>query len=223
MNAAYCVGQRVADRVGEVDDRRAGLDRDAADARDERGIGAGRVLARELDLVDARGRVLDRPARLLEDLLRLEPELLLHVERARGEDDVDPRAPRAGERLPRRRRCRSRCARASEATSGALHGGRDGADAFEVAGRRAGEAGLDDVDAEPLELLGDLRLLVRLQRDARRLLAVAQRRIEDLDPAGHEHFLLRGCAEDAPVVWRGRRLRRAGACSCAPPRGGESR
>ena len=40
-----------------------------------------------------------------------------------------------------------------------------------------------------LELLGDLRLLVRPQRDARGLLPVAQRRIEDLDPAGHEHFL----------------------------------
>ena len=42
-------------------------------------------------------------------------------------------------------------------------------------------------------LLGDLRLLVRPQGDARRLLTVAQRRIEDMDPAsGHEHFLLVG-------------------------------
>jgi hypothetical protein len=32
---------------------------------------------------------------------------------------------------------------------------------------------------------------MRLQGDARRLLTVAQRRIEDVDPAsGHEHFLL---------------------------------
>ena len=66
-------------------------------------------------------------------------------------------------------------------------GSRDCADAFEIAGGCAREPGLDDVHAEPLELQGDLRLLVRLQGDARRLLTVAQRRIEDLDPAsGHE-------------------------------------
>jgi hypothetical protein len=55
--------------------------------------------------------------------------------------------------------------------------------ALEVTGRGARKSGLHDVDAEAFELLGDLRLLVRLQRDARRLLAVAQRRIEDRDPA----------------------------------------
>src|SRR5437868_650874 len=73
---------------------------------------------------------------------------------------------------------------------GLVERGGDRADALEVAGGRAREARLDDVHAEPLELLRDGRLLVRLQSDARRLLAVAQRRIEDLDPAGHEHFLL---------------------------------
>ena len=38
-------------------------------------------------------------------------------------------------------------------------------------------------DSEAFELRGDLRLLMRLQRDARGLLPVAQRRIEDGDPA----------------------------------------
>ena len=94
----------------------------------------------------------------------------------------------------------SRCARTSEATIGASHGGGDGAHALEVARRRAREPGLDHVHAEPLELLGDLRLLVRLQRDARGLLPVAQRRIEDLDPAGHEHFLLSPGARRRTVV-----------------------
>jgi hypothetical protein len=54
---------------------------------------------------------------------------------------------------------------------------------LEVAGRGDREARLDHVDAEPLELLGDLRLLVRLQRDAGRLLAVPKRGVEDRDPA----------------------------------------
>ena len=47
------VGQRVADRVRKVDDRRTGLDHGPAHLGDERGVGASRVLARELDLVDA--------------------------------------------------------------------------------------------------------------------------------------------------------------------------
>ena len=46
-------------------------------------------------------------------------------------------------------------------------------------GEVIGKPGLDHVDAEPGELLGDLQLLLRVQRDARRLLAVAQRRVED--------------------------------------------
>jgi hypothetical protein len=41
-----------------------------------------------------------------------------------------------------------------------LRGARDLADTFEVAGRRGREAGLDHIDAEPLELLADLNLLV---------------------------------------------------------------
>ena len=61
------------------------------------------------------------------------------------------------------------------------HGTRDLADGFELAGRRDGEPGLDDIDVEPRELLRDLELLGLGQRDARRLLAVAQGRVEDPD------------------------------------------
>ena len=46
-------------------------------------------------------------------------------------------------------------------------------------GRGDREARLDDVDAEPRELVRDLELLLPVQRDPRRLLAVAQRRVED--------------------------------------------
>ena len=56
---------------------------------------------------------------------------------------------------------------------------RDRLHRLEVARRGDREAGLDDVDAEPRELVGDLQLLGRVQRDAGRLLAVAQRRVED--------------------------------------------
>ena len=61
---------------------------------------------------------------------------------------------------------------------------------LEVAGRGDGEAGLDDVHVEQLELPGDLQLLRRVQRRPGRLLAVAQRRVEDADD---RHILLRRC------------------------------
>ena len=47
--------------------------------------------------------------------------------------------------------------------------------------RRDREPGLDDVDPEARELLGDLELLADVERDAGRLLAVPQGRVEDLD------------------------------------------
>src|SRR5688500_3004195 len=56
----------------------------------------------------------------------------------------------------------------------------DGLDRLEVARRRYGEAGFDHVDSEPRELVGDLELLLLVERDARRLLSVAERRVEDL-------------------------------------------
>ena len=82
-------GERVSDRVGQIDRRRAGCDRAPADARDEGGIGPGRVLAREFDLVDAPDRIADGPAGEILDLAGLETKLSLHVDRARPENDVD--------------------------------------------------------------------------------------------------------------------------------------
>jgi hypothetical protein len=58
----------------------------------------------------------------------------------------------------------------------------DRLDGLEVAGRGDREPGLDHVHAEASELLRDLDLLLRVQGDAGRLLAVPQRRVEDVDP-----------------------------------------
>ena len=61
----------------------------------------------------------------------------------------------------------------------AAHGLGDRLDRLEVAVARDREAGLDDVDTEARELLGDLELLADVERDAGRLLAVPQGRVED--------------------------------------------
>src|SRR4029079_14247128 len=65
-------------------------------------------------------------------------------------------------------------------------------DPLEVTGRGNRKARLDHVDAEPLEMLRDLRFLVRLKRYAGQLLALARRRGEDCDPACHDAYLLAG-------------------------------
>ena len=55
---------------------------------------------------------------------------------------------------------------------------------LEVTWRGDRESSLDHVDAEPRQLLRDLQLLGRVERDPRRLLAVSQGRVEDDDPVG---------------------------------------
>ena len=59
------------------------------------------------------------------------------------------------------------------------HAGRDLGHRVELAFRRDREAGLQDVHVQPRELLGDLDLLGARERDAGRLLAVPQGRVED--------------------------------------------
>ena len=132
--------------------------------RDARGIGAGRVLDGELDLVRALQRRLDRPAN----------DLLL----ARADDDVDARPARARER----RACRVQILLRGPREHGDRRRGQRRDDRANALCVTRG-ARLDDVDAQPLELRGDLGPLLGPQGDARRRTAVTQRRIEDLDPA----------------------------------------
>jgi hypothetical protein len=95
---------------------------------------------------------------------------------------VQPRTARVADSLRPRVDVLARGA-AERGHGRALERAGNGADALEVPGRRRGEAGFDDVNAEALELVRDLGLFVRLQRDRRRLLAVAKRGVEDCDPA----------------------------------------
>src|SRR5439155_11422231 len=56
---------------------------------------------------------------------------------------------------------------------------RDRGHRLRVAWRGDREAGLDDVDPQARELMRDLELFLHVERDSRRLLAIAQRRVED--------------------------------------------
>ena len=93
------LGHRVADGVGDVDRGRTFVDHGLEHAAQEVGVGAVAVLGRELDVVAQVAREAHRQLRLLEHLLGRHAQLLLHVQRAGGDEGVDARARRALQRL----------------------------------------------------------------------------------------------------------------------------
>ena len=62
--------------------------------------------------------------------------------------------------------------------------------------RDAREAGLDAIDAELVEELRDLELLLRVEHDADRLLAVAERRVVEADAPAHAVRVVQGPGPD---------------------------
>ena len=110
------------------------------------------------------------------------------------------------------------CARARAGDDRALDLAGDRPHGLEVADRGDREARLDDVDAQAGELVCDLELLGAVQRDARRLLTVAQRGVEDDDPVVvHVACSFSACGTCSFVL--GLRLR--GRHALFPPKGEE--
>ena len=140
-------------------------------------------------------RVRDGRAGLALHVLARGLELALDVDVAGGDEGVDARALGVLDRVPGG--VDVLLAGAGEAADhGALDLARDRLHGLEVAGRGDREAGLDHVHAEPRELVRDLELLLPVERDARRLLAVAQGRVEDL------YSVLSRCVpRPAPLRW----------------------
>ena len=147
------------------------------------GVAPGGVHRRELDVV----AVLLGPRHVVaghgQDLLAVLAELVEDVDLRAGEEDVDapPRGVahafpsgvdvlRVGPRQPADDR-------PADLLGDALHGG-------ELGLRVHREAGLDDVHAQPFELMRDLELLVGGHGGSGGLFAVAERGVEDQDSAG---------------------------------------
>jgi hypothetical protein len=116
---------------------------------------------------------------------------VLDVDVRRRDERVDARPGRVAYRLGGRFDVR-RLSASEPGDHGAADLAGDRANRLEVARRRDREAGFDDVHAEPRQLVGDLELLGRVERDARRLLPVAQRRVEQQDAVGVCSVALRG-------------------------------
>ena len=104
---------------------------------------------------------------------------------------------------------------------------------LEVAVRRSGEPALDDIDVQALELARDRDFLLDVHGAARRLLAVAQRGVEDADVVGvgqdvpdvgyrlgHRRLsLLRALRDGRTAKPRGRQKRKRPGRPFGPPPG----
>ena len=169
--------RRVAHRIRQIHRGGAGGDDGLDDAAHVVEIRARGVFERELHVLAAPARIFHRFHRPLERLLARHAQLVLQMQVARGEERVDARTHRALHRLvgrvdillerPAERRHDRRLHRLGNAP-----------DALEIARRGDGEARLEHVHAQPFELLRHAHLLLDVHRVARRLFAVAQRRIE---------------------------------------------
>ncbi len=183
-HAFHVLGQRVADGVGQVDRGGTGADRRLGAAAEEVDVAARRVLGRPLHVIGmlaCQGDGIDGGG---DHLVGLHAQLVFHVQRAGGDDDVD--APTL---------CRAKCLGGAQhihvacAREAGDHRGivaladafGDRLDAFEIAHRGDGEAGFQHIDAQLGQRLGHADLLVDVHREAGRLLAVAQRGVEDDD------------------------------------------
>jgi len=175
---AVLVGKHVTHRVRDVQRGRAGLDHRREDLDQERDLAAAGVLRRELDVVGKILAALDRLDRHLQHLAGLFLELVLHVDRRSRDERVDSLLLGRGQSLARRLDVvgvgagQGRDRRAFDLLGHELGG-------LELGGRGNGEPRLDDVDPEHRQLPGDLELLRDRHGRSGRLLAVAERCIED--------------------------------------------
>ena len=183
-HGAVLLGRRVADGVGQVDGGGALADRDLHALAQEVEPGAARILGAPFHVV---GEALRPPHALadpLHSLLAGHPQLGLEVQVGGGQEDVDAAAGGPPDRLARQ---------VDVPVGAAREGGddrppdlgRDLLHAPEVRFGGRGEAGLDHVHPEHLELPGEPHLLLDGEAVAGRLFSVPECRVENDDPACH--------------------------------------
>src|SRR5690606_14186894 len=166
------------DGVGDVDRGRTGVHRGLAHGDHELDVGTGGVLGGVLDVVGVLTGAGHARLHRGEHLLLAHLQLVLHVDGRGGQEGVDPRAGGVLDGLPGGVDVH-RVGPGQSRHHGPVDLAGDALYRLEVAGGRDREPGLDDVDTQPGELVGDRHLLVGRQGDARRLLAVSQRGVED--------------------------------------------
>ncbi len=174
------IGDCVAHRVGDVDRRCPGLDGGFHAAAEEIGLGARRVHRRPFHIVGMAARAGDGSDDGFVNLLRAHLQLILPMQRRGADEGMNAPPFRVLQRLAgpvdilRIRACQA-------ADHRVLHELRDLGDGIEIAVRGSRKSGLDDVDAHLVEHLRDVELFLMRHCCAGRLLAIAQRRVENQD------------------------------------------
>ena len=167
------LGIGIAHRVRDVDGGGTSLNGALDAAEEEVGLGARGIHAAPLDIVGVAPGAGDALDHALVDLLGIELELVLAMQRRGADEGVDALAFRGLERFAGAVDIALRGA-GEPADHALLHALRDLVHGAEVALRRDREAGLDHVDAHAFQHLGDADLLLDVHRAAGGLLAVAR-------------------------------------------------
>ena len=178
----HLTGRGVAHGVGQVDDRRAVADGNVHHLAEEVHVAAGRVLGGELDVGAVLPRVGHHLCGALQHLLRGHLQLVLHVHRGGGDEEVDAGVGSALDRLP---------GAVDVLLRGAGEGGHravldrlgDGRYGLKVARRRDRKARFDHVHFQTLQAARHLQLFLQVHAAARRLLSIPQCGIEDFNLA----------------------------------------
>ena len=182
---AEVIGQLVAGGVRNVHDGCASVNGSLNHTFEELLVCSARVLGVELDVLDVLLGILHAVDGALNALVLRDAELLVQVLGRDAQASVDAGTLGGLQCLGSAVDVLVNCARkandhgvvAGEAAN-LLHGA-------EVAGRRDGEASLNDVDVKAQQLLSDNELLLGVHGRAGRLLTVTQGGVEDGDLAGH--------------------------------------
>ena len=182
--SAELLRRGVAHGVGDVDGRRARLDRGLQHLVEVLDVRARCVHGRELDVLHVATGARHHFNGPLAGLFPREAELVLEMDVRRRDERVDADLGRALQGFPGAVNVlRARAGQAADCR--AFHFLRDAPHGLKVARRAVRESGLDDVYAEPRQLFGHHQLLVRVHGRAGRLLAVPERRVEDADQTTH--------------------------------------
>jgi len=169
---AKFLGDRVTGGVGQIDHGRAGADYLTANVHHVIPVGARRVLAGELDVVEMLFCAGDGPGCGVEHVLAIHVEFVLEMDFRGRDKNVNPGM--RGFIHGAQSRIYILFAGARETQHDGF-GERlcDAADRLEVAGRGDGKAGLDDIHVQAFELTRERDLLLDVHRATGRLLAVA--------------------------------------------------
>ena len=168
----------ISDSIRNIDRRCAFSNCRLNDAIQELGLGARSVFAGKFDVVGVFLCDANRFNGTGDDLLRRHIELLFHVKRRSRNKCVDA-ASRSGSN------CLAGLSYIGRICPGKRTNGRvanhlgNCADGFKVSGRGSSKTGLDHINAEKFELLGDTEFILRAHACARALFSVTKGCIEN--------------------------------------------